>query len=129
MNKIKLEIEKESYRFNCPNYQGVIFVHPEEVKTTLFLLKTYGTLSVKGVSLSCGGNLKVSTVEGVHPQYNYSGWELTSTLISLDCFGKYDNSLGEYKKVGSVGCEEFIMYMASRSGRSPSKHHAHLLLF
>lgn len=125
MNNIKLEIEKESYRFNCPNYQGVIFVHPEDIKNTLKVLEPYADrLNIKScmVTLKCGGRIKVSTVEGESPQFNYSGRELTSVLIDTNCFGKY-------KKVGTVDTSNFILYMSSRCNRSRSKHHSHLLLF
>lgn len=131
LNKIKLEIEKESCRFDCPDYYGVIFVHPDDVDDVVELMKPYTkdvNIQRKRITLKSDGVFKVSTVQGDHPHHDYAGLEITSTLISLDCFGKYELPDHKYVKVGTVGCEQFIMYMTSR-GRSRSKYHSHMILF
>lgn len=141
-DKIKFEIEKESTRFVCPDYQGVIFVHPDDVKYTMEVMLPYTekfNLRSKEVTLKDGGMFKVATVEGSVPHHNYVGCLLASVLISNDCFGKTlleevssdkrDYSAYTFTKVGTVSPSEFILYMNSRCRCSPSQFHSHMVLF
>ena len=125
-NNIKYEIEKESSRFVCPNYQGVIFVHPDDVGYTVNTMLPY-TESLKvqrnTVTLKRGGSFIIRTAGGKQPHFDYAGMQLTSVLLSMDCFGKY---MEEY--VGTVSPSEFIPYVCSRL-HGNSQFHSHMVIF
>lgn len=131
-DKIKLEVEKESYRFNDKDYHGVLFVHPYDVEESYKILKGLGAVKLEyqngEITFPSGATMLVKTLESCrsNPAHDYAGYELTTVMINFDCFGKYDSE-SNYKSI-TYSPAEFIGYMTTRL-RSQSKHHSHMVLF
>jgi hypothetical protein len=109
------ELKLESKRWDCRDYSGVIFVHPDDVEWLVeYIESNYGNL--KGV-------LKVCTIEQPHPHYYHAGCRYTYILIDTYCFGKPNKvEPTEYDKVGRVSPSDFIPYMGTRLHPRANEH-------
>ncbi len=133
MDKIKAELEQEFTRMKDENYQGVIFVHPDDIEATVEFMRSTKVckevnLQSKIIRLKGGGDLSITHVAGeTHPECNHGGCQYTSILMDTRCFGKYEQDPFEFKPVG-VARPEFILYMISRN-RSRADCHPHTVVF
>ena len=137
MNKhlktIHTMLEEDKHRWDCPDYCGVVVVHPDLVEDTLSLISVNFSDEVKSLrlggwnkfSLQGGGRLTITHMERVpdgtqrRAEHDHAGMEYTSIMFSTAWWGGSDlrnvnYPLGECR----TNC---ITYMMSRL-RSRSKY-------
>jgi hypothetical protein len=141
MEKIKVMVAEDCYRWYDANYCGLLIVHPDMVEDVTSMLcvdfeRFVGGLHTNGncnsVSLKGGGTLKVWHFEvcedserlGAH---NFAGYQCTSVMLSLDMKGGYHCDLREVPSLGNGKVFDNMNYMVSRL-RSNSLHSSKLVM-
>jgi len=128
------ELKQECKRWGDKDYNGIVFVHPEDKKFLVrHLLMEYNLTSVNNYKfkLHSGGALQVSTLDiGKSPYFDYMGCEFTTIIISKEAFGKYTEDYN-FILVNEDLCKgnipDFYMYMLTRN-RSQSKCHSKMII-
>ncbi len=104
MEKIEKMLQDDSCRWDCPEYNGVIFVHPDQVEYTIDYLCVVYSDRVNGlkssnhswnkVGLYGGGELLVTHLGPVGliqdnrlAAHDHAGCRYTSVMLSLDVAG------------------------------------------
>ena len=124
-------LEEDKHRWDCPDYCGVVVVHPDLVEDTLSLvsvefsgdvasLRTGGwnTFTLKG-----GGRLTVTHMESEkgtirRAEHDHAGMQYTSIMFHMPFAGGY----GDLRRVVTgEGISNCFMYMMTRL-RSESKY-------
>ncbi len=134
LDNIKQMILEDSHRWQCPNYSGVVVVHPDMVEDVISMIcvehpdkiETYKKGSFwKDFKFKGGGDLTVSHMEspeGTHrkAEHNHAGCQYTSVMFSEAFAGRFQQlrQLPNLVDGENISC---MAYMMSRN-RSESEH-------
>lgn len=134
MNALEKELIAELHRWDDKDYVGVVFVHPEDLVSTMqyVLSLTEGVFKFSNslVKFNSGAMLMIHDIH--ESNFNellgrYAGLELSTILFDQNTFGKYIG--GDYVETNfelNYRKAEFLMYLKTRL-RCVSTHHPRMV--